>query len=368
MIKVPPGIAYNLINKKMTMARSFTGLLISFVLVSFTAKTQQIYADAKTGKDSNKGTIAEPLKTINEAARRVKMDKEKLPAEIILKEGIYLLTETALFDNNKFTQTERLVIRAEIMPGDKEWTPQKMPVIVTMVPLGPGTGGEEAKGLQIEVSHVTIAGLRFTGSPNYSYKNEKEIRRSYPVWREGKNLDDLLVTQCLFAGDADVLPLHVGVIANGNGLVLDHCVFFNCKNPVVFWKGNDGVSYGNAMHYCLVYGCYFSGVWTTKDTNGDDFYFHHNIIANCKTAWMREKGSNRQYRIHDCIFTGNAAIAGFGAGPASGLDDSAADFLKMDKVRLEGNIRIEKDQSKINYLQLEAGSFGSDLKAGLFKK
>jgi len=35
---------------------------------------------------------------------------------------------------------------------------------------------------------------------------------------------------------------------------------------------------------------------------------------------------------------------------------------------LSGIIEIEKDQSQDNYLQLKEGSFGSKLRAGLFKK
>jgi len=41
---------------------------------------------------------------------------------------------------------------------------------------------------------------------------------------------------------------------NGHGLVLDRCVFYNCQNPVVFWKGPAGTSSRNA---CVI-------VWCTK--------------------------------------------------------------------------------------------------------
>jgi hypothetical protein len=40
----------------------------------------------------------------------------------------------------------------------------------------------------------------------------------------------------------------------------------------------------------------------------------------------------------------------------------------MNNVQLTGKTDIEKDQSKNNYLQLKENSFGSELKAGLFKK
>lgn len=339
-----------------------------FVMSVSLVQAEQLYVNPRTGNDANSGIKEQPLKTIMEAAKRVNQNKEREATTIILSEGTYLITQTVVFTNDKYTFKDRLVIRAEIMPDDAEWTPQKMPVVVTAVPLAAGVGGEEAKGIQPEVSHVTIEGLRFTGSPDYSYIDGKNLRRSYPIWRDGKKLDDLLIAQCLFAGNADVLPLHVGVIANGYGLVIDHCVFFNCKNPVVFWKNDGGTGSRSAMRYSLVYGGYFSGVWTTKSTTGEEFDFHHNIIANTTTVWVREKGSTLKYKASDCIFTDYTNLAGFGDGPLSGNDSTSTDFLEMKNVQTTGTVKIEKDQSKRNYLQLVEGSFGSNLKAGLFKK
>ncbi|CAI2768794.1 hypothetical protein [Flavobacterium collinsii] len=344
---------------------------LNFLLVFMSVlslQAEQLYVNPQTGHDANSGLKSNPLKTLAEAAKRVNLNKEQGATTIYLSEGVHLLTETVVFTNDKYTFKNRLVIRAYSMPDDSDWTPQKMPVIVTAVPLSPGVGGEEAKGIQPEVSHVTIEGLRFTGSPDYSYIDGTNLRRSYPIWRNGKKLDDLLVTQCLFAGDVDVLPLHVGVIANGYGLVIDHCVFFNCKNPVVFWQNDGGTGSPNVMRYSLVYGSYFSGVWTTQSTNGDNFDFHHNIIANSSTVWIREKGSTRKYKAYDCLFADYTNLAGYGSGPLSGNDATSTDFLKMVNVQTTGTVKIEKDQSKRNYLQLAEGSIGSNLKAGLFKK
>ncbi|WP_208398867.1 hypothetical protein [Pedobacter sp. SG908] len=332
------------------------------------AQAEQLYVNPQTGNDTNSGIKTRPLKTIIEAAKRVNLNKAQGATTIFLSAGVHLLTETVLFTNDKYTFKNRLVICADVMPDDAGWTPQKMPVVVTAVPLAPGIGGEEAKGIQPEVSHVTIEGLRFTGSPDYSYIDGNNLRRSYPIWRDGKKLDDLLVTQCLFAGDVDVLPLHVGVIANGYGLVIDHCVFFNCKIPVVFWKNDGWAGSRSAMRYSLVYGGYFCGVWTTLGTNGDDFDFHHNIIANTATIWIREKGSKIGYKVSDCIFTNYTKLAGYGSGPLSDSNATPTDFLEMKNVQTTGTVKIEKDQSKRNYLQLAEGSIGSDIQAGLFKK
>lgn len=345
-------------------ALTFLWFAMSVLLV----KAEELYVNPQTGNDANSGMKTQPLKTLMEAAKRVNVNKEQGATTIILLEGVHLLTETVVFTNDKYTLKNRLVIRAAVMPDDADWTPQKMPTVVTIAPLMPGVGGEEAKGIQPEVSHVTIEGLRFTGSPDYSYMDGSNLRRSYPIWRDGKKLDDLLVTQCLFAGNVDVMPLHVGVIANGYGLVIDHCVFFNCKNPVVFWKTDGGSGSRNVMRYSLVYGCYFSGVWTTQSTKGEEFDFHHNVIANTSTVWIREKGSTRRYKASDSLFADYTNLAGFGSGPLSGNDATSTDFLEMKNVQTTGTVKIEMDQSKRNYLQLAEGSMGSDIKAGLFKK
>lgn len=346
----------------------YTLSLLLFAMSILFAQAEELYVNPQTGNDANPGIKTQPLKTLLEAAKRVNLNKKPGPTTIILSEGVHLLTQTVMFTNDKYTLANRLVIRADVMPDDAGWAPQKMPVVVTVVPLAAGVGGEEAKGIQPEVSHVTIEGIKFTGSPDYSYMDGKNLRRSYPIWRDGKKLDDLLVSQCLFAGNVDVLPLHVGVIANGYGLVIDHCVFFNCKNPVVFWQTDGGTGSPNVMRYSLVYGCYFSGVWTTQSTKGEDFDFHHNIIANSSTVWVREKGSTRRYKASDCIFVDYTNLAGFGSGPLSSNDATSTDFLEMKNVQTTGTVQIEKDQSKRNYLQLAEGSFGSNLKAGLFKK
>ena len=114
------------------------------------------------------------------------------------------------------------------------------------------------------------------------------------------------------------------------------------------------------MRYCLVYAANYSGVWTTSNT-ADDFEFHHNIIANCRAAWI-EENKTAHYKVHDCIFTGNANLAANGANSAI-----PSDFMQTENVQMTGAIEIEKDRGKNNYLQLKEGSFGSALKTGLFK-
>jgi len=342
-------------------------ILLLMVVPSVTSIAQQIHVNVKTGDDTNTGTLAQPLKTLAEAAHRVNAETNAIPATVFIAEGVYPLNETVLFNNNKFTLQNRLIIRAEVLPDDADWTPQRMPVITSVIPgVAVPKDGEQAIGLQIEVNHASIEGLRFTGSPAYYYIDGKQNRRYYPVWRGGKTLDDLLVSQCVFIGDPDIMPIRVAVIANGHGLVVDHCVFYNCQNSIVFWAAEGGTSYHNAMRYCLVYSGNYSGVWTTDNT-GDDFDFHNNIIANGRSAWVTDKGT-RHYKASNSIFANNNYVMRYGNDTNIADAEAGNDLLKTTDVKLSGNIEIEKDQGKNNYLQLKTGSLGFDLHAGLFKK
>ena len=287
-------------------------------------------------------------------------------SEVVVAPGLYVLSQTALFQNSKpYTATDRLIIRAEKLPDDPSWHPQLMPTIVTAVPLVADDAGEAGSGIRIEVSHATIQGLRFTGGLDYFYKGPKQIRRSYPIWREGSNLDDLLVKQCVFIGDEQVMPLHVGVIANGNGLVIEHDVFYNVRNAVVFWKADGGTSRGNAMRNCLVYGASMSGIWTVQ-TDGDDFDFRNNVIANSRVVWMRERGGTRHYKAVSSMFAGDENLAAYGAGATGSITQTDSSFLSLQDMRLEGKVDLVMDRGERDYLHIRKGSTGSEVGAGLF--
>ena len=107
-----------------------------FLLITTTsliASAEEFYVNANTGNDANPGNKLQPLKTIAEAARRINVNAVKATTTIILSAGVYPLTETVLFNNNKFSTDNRLIIRAEILPDDPNWNPQGMPIITTII-------------------------------------------------------------------------------------------------------------------------------------------------------------------------------------------------------------------------------------------
>jgi hypothetical protein len=159
--------------------------------------------------------------------------------------------------------------------------------------------------------------------------------------------------------------LHVGVIANGHGLVLEHDVFYNVRNAVVFWNAEGGTSHRNAMRNCLVYGASTSGIWTVQ-TDGDDFDFRDNVIANSRVAWMRERGGTRRYKAVASVFAGNANMAAYGAGAAGSFTQTDSNFLSFQEMRLAGEVDLVMDRGERDYLHIRKGSAGSEVGAGLF--
>lgn len=335
-------------------------ILPTIMLILFVSTSVDLHGGETIHVDS------QTAPSLVEAARRVNDRKETGSLKIVLAPGVYNLNRTVLFDPKvSFTEEERLILEAEILPDDPLWRPELMPVIIsTEFPERWGEGGDpiEISGIKIETNHVTLRGLKFLGSPVPGIWY-------YPIFRGGKDLNDLLVTQCLFAMENYGVTADVGILANGHGVVVDHCVFYNCRNPVVFWRATGGKSCGCAMRSCIVEGAYTSGVWTC-DT-AEDFEFRRNIFSRCNYAWMRDAGNERTYRLEECVITechhfSGICRSGFELAPAGKeICFEESKVVKNGKLLLEKSGGIDVAVS-INFLHPMPGTLGCDLGAGLF--
>jgi len=315
----------------------FVALVVAILAPGVIAEV--LFVNSINGDDTNPGTKEKPLKTIGKAAKLVNSSKKPGPTTIKVAPGVYALAETVVFENSRpYTKEKRLTIEATILPDEPQWKPVLMPIILPTAKPSGDKNDKGTYGLKIEMNHVTIRGLKFLGHPIPDSKH-------WPIRRDGKNLKDLIVAQCLFMGDRYILPIQVAVIARGNGIVVDHCIFYNCKNAVVLWDAEGSESRGCVMRYCIVDGAYTSGVWVTQ--TAEDFEFHHNIITRSKYAWMRDSSNRKKYRLQDCIITDNKHYSG-----------KCDDDWKLSK---------ERERPR-NYLHVVPGTVGSDLGAGLFKK
>jgi hypothetical protein len=352
-----------------------------------------IYLNPATGTDTNAGTKDGPLKTLAEAARRVNRSDAAGPMTIVLAEGIYGVGETTLLkpERRSFTKTARLTIRAEVLPDDPEWNTGRMPTLIHTMPIPPTWNGRPdplggaADGMMIETSHVTIQGLKILGLPVVETPKPGVIRRLYAISRLRRELDDLEIAQCLFAGHDETNPNHVAIIANGNGVNVHHCVFRGLKISVVYWTPG---SSGHAMTNCLCNDLYGSAVWTSGVTS--DFAYRNNVVANCNYVWTSQGGASaladagarggRQgapapattpihYKVTGSYFAQNRRLAGTGTGARLEYRDIDPSFLDLAGTTVSDQpINLERDQTKRNYLHPVAGSDAAKIGAGLFSK
>ena len=325
-----------------------------------------LYVDVQNGNDDNPGSSEMPLKTIEKAANIVNTLNEP-GATIKIAPGLYTLENECLISSKQqYSDENPLIIEASIMPDDPNWTPRDMPIIVSALnpPAGENIKYIEASGLKVEMSHVVIRGLKFIGTPIPKVMY-------YPIYRGGKDLDDLVVSQCMFLNDQHVSTSNVAVIANGHGLKIDHCVFYNCSNAAVYWNAQDGVSKNNSMTYCIIDGGYVSGVWFCQ--TDEDFEFHHNIITHCQYAFMRDEKNQKTYKVNDCIINNNDFLSGK-CNPNFELSETELETPYLEKNVIDtGEIELVKGagldmEIPVRFLQVEKGTLGSDLGAGLFKK
>ena len=354
-----------------------------------------IYVNPATGTDANPGTKNSPLRTLAGAARRVNTSDAVGPMTIVLSEGIYAIGETTLLkpERRSFSATERLTVRAEVLPDDPEWHTGRMPTLIHTMPVPttwngrPDPLGGAADGMVVETSHVTIQGLKILGLPVVESPKPGVIRRLYAISRLRRDLEDLEIAQCVFAGEEVTNPNHVAIIANGNGVRVHHCIFRGLKISVVYWTA---ASSGHAMRNCLCHDLYGSGVWTSGIAN--DFDYRNNVVANCNYVWTSQGGASaladaggrggRQtvatpstpqlpvhYKVVDSFFANDRRLTGTGTGARLEYRDIDPSFLEMVGTTVTDQaITLERDMTKRNYLHPVSGSAAAKIGAGLFLK
>jgi hypothetical protein len=342
-------------------------LVVAVALLGSMASAEVLYVDDINGNDAHPGTEDRPLRSIARAAVMVNNGKEPGPTTIRIKPGAYCITETVMFENSRrYSEDDRLIIEAMVLPDEKDWTPAMMPVVLSTVK-GEGSSTEKhAIAIRVEVNHATVRGIKFLGNP-------RPRTWGYSIFRMNKGLDDLAVTQCLFVGDEQALPYNCPICANGQGLVVDHCIFYKCDIPAIFWDAEGGLSRRNAMRYCIVDGADVAAVWTCQTDL--DFDFQHNIITRSQYFWMRAPNNKKKYVVRDCVVTDNKHDSGFGTASAIyGQAGPDVTFNEKNVIRT-GKIQLQKPSvtpealsvvRPREYLHVVPGTLGSDLGAGLF--
>ncbi|MCX6260614.1 MAG: hypothetical protein NTY95_07225, partial [Bacteroidia bacterium] len=252
-----------------------------------------------------------------------------------------------------------------ILPDDTSWTPEKMPVIASKATKGEIPESDHfVVSLSINESHVTIRGLKFHG---YFYPNT----RYFPIARFNKAKTDLSVEQCMFVGDENISQIQAGIIAHGNEVKIDHCVFYKIRNTVVFYQDSgDGIKTGNGITNSIIYGAK-QGVWTVWPDK--DFKFENNIVSDCKHVWVKNYfNSTKSYSMENCVIVNNQFYKVI--SDSLGVLVPGEFEIKEKNVTKEGQISLRLIENNvdqplpIDYLHIIPGTLGYDIGAGLFKK
>lgn len=349
-----------------------------------------LYVNPAGGNDTNAGSRTSPLRTVAEAARRVNASTGSGAMTVVLAEGIHAIGETTRLSPAKrsFSRADRLTVRAEVLPDDPAWHIGRMPTLIHTMPLSntwngrPDPLGGAADGMLIETSHVTVQGLRVLGLPVVESPRPGVIKRLYGISRLRRDLEDLEIAQCIFAGEDSTNPNHVSIIAHGNSINVHHCIFRGSKISVVYWTPG---STGHAMTNCLCHEVYGSGVWTAGI--GNDFVYRNNVITGCNYVWTAQGGASAQadaggrrgqpppaaqdkpvsYRVVGSYFAGNRRLTGSGTGARLEYADIDSSFLTLvETTTVPQPVELERDSTKINYLHPVVGTAAAKIGAGLF--
>ena len=65
------------------------------------------------------------------------------------------------------------------------------------------------------------------------------------------------------------MPNHLGILANGTALDVNHCVFYGVTDAVVMWNRK---SENSQLHHNLFLNMYGAAVWTWSTTKDFKFY------------------------------------------------------------------------------------------------
>ncbi|GAA5039252.1 hypothetical protein GCM10011506_38220 [Marivirga lumbricoides] len=324
-------------------------------------RAQEFYVDAINGLDSNDGSPDNPFKSIPQS---VKVANELTGSGDILirvMPGYYVLEDkTSINPVRIFNDTSRFIIEAFYNPDEEGWSPQQMPVIQSISANNSTTFFNHAVGILVASEHVSLRGLKFLGNAN------PLVKYYYPITKEDKDLRDLEVSQCMFIGDKEASRIQGGVWAHGMNNEVKNCVFYECRNAILFF---DNVA-GFKISKSIIMESYESAFWFGPDDV--DFEFSNNIVANNNNVIVG-RSANLKYSsfFKESVIVNNNSIVGYWSGEKGEIVNIENPDIQFKNVIDKGFIEVyknEEDNFKANHLHLIQNSLGSVYKAGLFKK
>ncbi|WP_460958316.1 hypothetical protein [Spirosoma litoris] len=329
-------------------------LWVSFL---FPLSAQTLYVDVTRGNDAAKGTLSDPLASLDKAVTLARDFSGNEPVTIKLQPGLYTLRQALEIKTRKASgDTARYNLEAVTMPNDPDWQPTKMPVIQSVSADNSTRQFAHAIGFLVAKNNVSFKGLKFLGNANPT------VRYYYPITREEETLQGLEVSQCYFIGEKNSAPIQGAIWAHGGGTHVDHTIFYGCKNALLLFKSIKNFSLTNS----IISGSYEAAVWFGPYDS--EFVFRNNIVTNCEYFWLRAENTTPSYRFSNSVIAGNAHYMGF-FGSKGAVEANSTNQIEQG-VKKTGTILLSEVKTNglpTDYLNLLPQSAGYDLKAGIFK-
>lgn len=345
--------------KEITILITFCAFFFYAQIDAFAAK---FHVNSNEGNNSNPGTYNLPVKNISKALDLSKVSTDSVNI-ICLHSGFYILNDAVNIDSNADEiSNSKLIIEALVMPDDSLWTPKKMPVIQSTSGNNSFKQFKHCVGLQINRSHVTIRGIKFIGNPN------PKVKYYYPIAKENDSLVDLNVSQCYFIGERFSSPIQGAIYTYGEGLNINHCVFYNCRNGILRFYNKANTGYKNSITHNIIWGAYEGALWFDTDP---ELIFRNNIISNCQYFWFKLDGDNEEYKFSDCVITNVDYYVT--TMTTKGIKERNIGTTNIDEINVKkaGEVNLIYNSSENlpkNYLHVTEGSLGYEFNAGIFKE
>ncbi len=336
--------------------------LFLFFEGGYNAVAQEYHINGNTGIDTNDGSIEKPFKSLDHAIDYVNKLTGTGDITLVVHSGIYTLTDKLVINPVRImNDTTYFTLRASILPDEEGWSPQKMPVIQSVSGNNSNTQFAHATGILVSSKNVNIQGIKFLGN------NNPDVEYYYPISKEDPSLANLSVSQCMFIGDKESAKIQGGIWAHGPNNRVDHSIFFECRNAVLFFQNVEGFEITNS----IIADSYESAFWFT----GEDvsFEFTNNLLLNneCLVVAGGTNSPNYSSRIKDSALFNNKGILGVWSREKSkvllvhndGLKMENSQYLTSAELHLNLNVNFEKMHLHPRKLKVS-----QSVQPGLFEK
>ncbi|WP_411031348.1 right-handed parallel beta-helix repeat-containing protein [Spongiimicrobium sp. 3-5] len=336
-------------------------LFITFILMVFgNAFAQEIYVDSQHGSDGYTGDLEKPLRSIEKALSIANSFTGNGEITIKLNPGVYTLEGRADINPVRImTDSTRYIIEAVYMPDAHDWSQEKMPKIQSTSHNNSDTMFEHSVGFLVSSSYVTLKGLTFLGNANPA------VSYYYPIAKEDSKLGDLEVSQCYFIGNKEAAAIQAGVWAHGPNNTVSHCIFYECRNGVLFFDNVSGFTIENS----IVANAYESAFWFGPADI--PFTFTNNIITN-NNNFLVGRSADLEYSspFTNSIISNNSGYVGYWSREEKRIVPIAKPNIKEQSVTKTGEIPLLENSSvKLTKRHLHAaeGSTEKSINAGIFR-